>query len=68
MTDTIVYPTRREVLLHRECAPPTAYELGFEQYRYLRLYRNPFPVGCEDWWAYDNGNEDARRAEKQEKV
>lgn len=68
MSDTITYPTRREVLLHRECQPATPYQTGYEHYRYLHIYQPPYHIGSPEWVAYNQGNQDARKTAEQERI
>lgn len=52
--------------LFRGCHRITAYQAGFEDTRYNHAYTNPYPPGTPDWWAYDQGNQDARSQAKRE--
>ncbi len=64
----VTYPPKEERLfLHRNCQP-TPYQKGFEDYRYSRVYRNPYALHSAAWAAYVLGNEDARAEARREKL
>lgn len=49
--------------LRRGCQYVSPYRAGFEDYRYLRVYNNPFRTDTTEFMQYDNGHEDARKSE-----
>jgi len=60
---TIDPPPAVAVGLRRGCQYVSPYRAGFEDYRYLRVYNNPFRVDTREFLQYDQGNQDARKSE-----
>lgn len=48
-------------MLLRGCRMISAWQAGFEDCIYSRIYANPFPVGTTLWHRYDRGNQHARQ-------
>ncbi len=65
---SINYKARAEALLLKRDVTPSAYQKGFEDYRYLAVYRNPFALGSREWRDYCQGNEDARAEQRRERI
>lgn len=55
----LVSPMDREMIEGFSCTPRTAYQIGFENCRYQRVYANPFPVHSAAWCSYEAGHADA---------
>lgn len=68
----IQYAKRNEALLLKRDVTPNAYERGFEDARYGCtqgcVYRNPFPLGNEDFWQYDRGFADGMKSHQAERI
>jgi len=56
----------RRLLVFRGCRWITPYTAGYEDFRYQRIYQNPFLNDTAEFLQYDNGHTDARR--NQEKL
>ena len=56
----------RAVGLLRGCRFVTPYTAGYEDFRYQRIYQNPFKSDMQEFLQYDAGHTDARR--NQEKI
>ena len=56
----------RAVGLLRGCRFVTPYAAGYEDFRYQRIYQNPFRNDTQEFLQYDAGHTDARR--NQEKL
>lgn len=54
------------LLVFRGCRWITPYTAGYEDFRYQRIYKNPFKSDTAEFLQYDAGHTDARR--NQEKV
>lgn len=65
-TISLATPTTRTVGLLRGCRFVTPYTAGYEDFRYQRIYKNPFKNDTQEFLQYDAGHTDARR--NQEKL
>jgi len=65
LTTPITNPPRAVGLL-RGCRFVTPYTAGYEDFRYQRIYQNPFKNDTAEFLQYDAGHTDARR--NQEKL
>lgn len=63
LTITTTDTPRVAVGLRRGCRYVSPYQAGFEDYRYLRVYNNPFREDTREFIQYDQGNQDARKSE-----
>ena len=53
----------RQTLVFRGCRWITPYTAGYEDFRYQRIYQNPFKSDTQEFLQYDAGHTDARRSE-----
>lgn len=60
---TTTDPPRYACGLRRGCQYVSPYRAGYEDYRYGRVYSNPFRTDTNEFMQYDQGNQDARKAE-----